>query len=415
MQLDINATQLERELQKLATFSDVPAPAVTRVVYTATDLAGRRFVKHLCTDAGLTVREDAAGNLFARWIGSEPELPAVGTGSHIDAIPNAGMYDGTAGVLGGLEAIRALQRAGFRPRRSVELLLFTAEEPTRFGIGCMGSRMLAGLLDASAGKKLRDPQGLTLDEARTMAGFAGGLETVALPNRYYSAFVEIHIEQGPVLEREGIDIGVVTNIAAPASMVVTVEGEGGHAGAVLMTERHDAFCAAAELALYIEAQAKSTGAVDTVATIGICDVFPAAVNSIPSRVRMTLDARDTDQARRDAMLAKVRDEAAGIGGRRGVRIQIEVLSSDAPATCDPQLVAALEKACVAQGKSYRRMVSRAYHDTLFMARVAPVTMLFIPCRNGVSHRPDEFASTEAIADGAAVLAETLAVLSMAPS
>jgi ureidoglycolate amidohydrolase len=411
MQLEINSAQLQQELDKLSRYSDVPAPAVTRVVYTATDLAGRRYVKHLCTEAGLAVREDAAGNTFARWTGSAPELPAVGTGSHIDAIPNAGMYDGTVGVLGGLEAIRALQRVGFRPRRSIELLLFTAEEPTRFGIGCMGSRLLAGVLEPSVGARLRDPQGHTLDETRTMAGFEGLLTDVPLPSNYYSAFVELHIEQGPTLEREKIALGVVTNIAAPSSLNILIEGEGGHAGAVLMPVRHDAFCAAAEFALSVEAAANSTGAIDTVATIGICEVFPAAVNSIPSRVRMTLDVRDTDQQRRDSVLAQIEQSGRDIARRRGVRFTPELLNSDAPATCDPKLVDALAAACGTHGLSYQRMVSRAYHDSLFMARIVPVAMLFIPCRGGVSHRPDEYSSPEAIANGALVLAETLANLS----
>jgi ureidoglycolate amidohydrolase len=410
MQFQVNATQLENELEKLASYSDVPPPAVTRVVYSATDLAARRYVKHLCHDAGLAIREDAAGNTFARWMGDDPDLPAIGTGSHIDAIPNAGKYDGTVGVLGGLEAIRALQRAGFQPRRSIELLIFTAEEPTRFGVGCLGSRLLAGLLAASVGTRLRDPQGLTLDEARDLAGFTAPLTGVALAPGYYAGFIEMHIEQGPLLERGGIPLGIVTNIAAPASLNITIEGEGGHAGAVLMPGRHDAFCAAAELALAVEAAAKSTGAIDTVATIGMCEVFPGAVNSIPSRVRLSLDVRDTDEARRDGALAAIEKACDAIAQRRGVRIQSDLLNSDAPATCDAKLIEALSRACDAQELGYQRMVSRAYHDSLFMARVVPVAMLFIPCRAGVSHRPDEYAAPEAIANGARVLAEVLTQL-----
>ncbi len=411
MQLQINSARLQQELEKLASYSDVPSPAVTRVVYSVTDLAGRRFFKHLCRDAALDVREDAAGNTFARWTGTDPELPAIATGSHIDAIPNAGMYDGTVGVLGGLEAIRALQRAGFRPRRSIELVCFTAEEPTRFGIGCMGSRLLAGVLDASAGTRLRDPQGLSLDDVRALAGFTDPLSSVAVAPGHYASFVELHIEQGPLLERQNLAIGIVTNIAAPASVNVVIEGEGGHAGAVLMPDRHDAFCAAAELCLHLESAAKSTGAIDTVATIGICEVFPGAVNSIPSRVRVTLDVRDTDQARRDSVLASIQSCCEVIAGRRGVRIQSDLLNSDAPAICDPTLVDALARACDVQGLGYQRMVSRAYHDSLFMARIVPVAMLFIPCRAGISHRPDEYASPEAIANGALALAEMLADLS----
>jgi len=411
MQFQVNAAQLQNELDKLATYSDVPSPAVTRIVYSDADLAARRYVKQLCRDARLEVREDAAGNTFARWIGDAPGLPAIGTGSHIDAIPNAGMYDGTVGVLGGLEAIRALQRAGFRPRRSIELLIFTAEEPTRFGIGCPGSRLLAGLLGESDGTRLRDSQGRTLDELRTAAGFSGPLSSVALVPGCYAGFVELHIEQGPLLERAGIPCGIVTHIAAPASLNITIEGEGGHAGGVLMPGRHDAFCAAAELALAVEAAAKSTGAIDTVATIGICEVFPGAVNSIPSRVRLTLDVRDTEAARRDSVLSSIRKASESIAENRGVRIQSDLVNSDAPAACDARLIETLSRACEAQGLSYQRMVSRAYHDSLFMARLAPVAMIFIPCRAGVSHRPDEYASPRAIANGVRVLAETLAELS----
>jgi N-carbamoyl-L-amino-acid hydrolase len=412
MRLEINSGQVQQELEKLASFSDVPNPAVTRIVYSATDLAARRYVKKLCRNAELGIREDAAGNTFARWEGSEPELPAIATGSHIDAIPNAGMYDGTVGVLGGLEAIRALQRAGFRPRRSIELVIFTAEEPTRFGIGCMGSRLMAGAMDPAAGTRLRDPQGQSLDEARAWAGFTDSLTSVALAPGYYAAFVELHIEQGPLLERNGTAIGVVTSIAAPASLNIIIEGEGGHAGAVLMPQRHDAFCAAAELALAVEASAKATGAIDTVATIGICEVFPGAVNSIPSRVRLSLDVRDTDETRRNGVLTSVQTSCEAIAARRSVRIQADLLNSDAPATCDPRLVETLVRGCQAQGLSYECMVSRAYHDSLFMARIVPVAMLFIPCRGGVSHRPDEYSSPEAVANGALVLAETLANLSV---
>jgi ureidoglycolate amidohydrolase len=342
--LTIDGARLQSELERLATFSEAPPPAVTRVVFTETDLSAREYVKSLARAAQLAVREDSAGNMFARWTGTEPSLPAVGTGSHIDAIPNAGRFDGTVGVLGGLEAIRALQSSGFQPRRSIELVMFTAEEPTRFGIGCLGSRLLAGGLDASAGQRLRDQQGRTLDQVRTEAGFAGSLDSVRLAPGTYSAFIELHIEQGPVLEIEGIPIGVVTTIAAPASLRVTVEGEGGHARAVLMSDRRDAFLAAAEIALAAEAAAKNTGAIDTVATAGVCEIFPGAVNSIPSRATMMLDIRDTDGVRRDTIIRAIETESREISARRGVKIVAETINADDPAICDARLVAALEAA-----------------------------------------------------------------------
>lgn len=407
----IDRDRLIAELGTLAGFSDAPAPAVTRVVFTDTDLRARAYLKGLCEDASLLVREDAVGNTFARWIGEEPELAAVATGSHIDAIPNAGRYDGTVGVLGGLEAIRALARAGFRPRRSIDLAIFTSEEPTRFGIGCLGSRFLAGLFDDSAGERLKDTDGLTLNDARATAGYGGSLSSVPLPKSAYSAFVELHIEQGPLLERDRIAIGVVTAIAAPASLRVIVEGEGGHAGAVLMPDRRDAFLAAAEIALAVESAARGTGSPDTVGTVGVCDVFPGAVNSVPSRVRIEIDVRDIDLGRRDGVLAAIQRACDEIATRRRVRVRIEPLNADPPATCAPEVIDAISAACQARGLRHERMISRAYHDSLFMSRLAATGMIFIPCRGGVSHRPDEYASPEAIADGTAVLADTLARLS----
>ena len=408
--MNINPELLTRELDTLASFSDTLAPAVTRIVFSESDLAARRWFKGLCIESGLMVREDAVGNTFARWGGSEPELSAIGTGSHIDAIPHSGKYDGTVGVLGGLEAIRALQRSGFRPRRSLEVLMFTSEEPTRFGIGCLGSRLLSGALDAKADQRFQDKQGHTLGNVRAQAGFSGSLDNVRLPKSYYEAFVELHIEQGPLLERDGVPLGVVNAIAAPASSRITIEGEGGHAGAVLMPARRDAFLAACELALAIERAAKSSGSVDTVGTVGVCDVFPGVVNGIPSRVCIETDVRDIDLGRRDLVLSEIEEAGREIGARRGVSIQSETINADAPCLCAPRVVDVLRDACRSQSLPFQYMVSRAYHDSLFMSRIAPTAMLFIPCRNGVSHRPDEYASPEAIATGVRVLAETIRTL-----
>lgn len=410
MNIKIDQNLLSHDLQTLSAISEAPAPAVTRVVFSSTDLHGRDFVKHLCVQAGLAVREDPVGNTFARWPGADPDLPPVATGSHIDAIPNAGMYDGTVGVLGGLEAIRALARSGYRPRRSIELIIFTAEEPTRFGIGCLGSRLMGGVLDPSAGESLTDKEGQTLNEVRRAARFVGPLSEVLLKPGHYSAFVELHIEQGPILEKKQLDIGVVAAIAAPASLRMWIEGEGGHAGAVLMPDRRDAFLATAEIALAIEAAAKATGSRDTVATTGVCDVFPGAVNSIPSRVHLAVDARDIDLTRRDSVLRRIAAASEEIAMRRGVTVRTETLNADAPAQCSPVVVDVLERACTTQQASYERMISRAYHDSLFMSAIAPTAMIFIPCRGGVSHRPDEYSSPEAIAKGALILAEALAEL-----
>ncbi len=411
MKLEIDQQLLTAEIDALAAISDAEPPAVTRIVFTPTDLKARAWVISRCKEAGLAVRQDATGNIFARWNGADPTAPAVGTGSHIDAIPNAGKYDGVVGVLGGLEAIRALQRSGFRPKNSIELLVFATEEPTRFGIGCLGSRLLSGTLSAEGAARLKDHDGESVDEVRRKAGFNGNLQDVKLPKGYYKGFVELHIEQGPLLERAKTSLGIVKSIAAPASLRISIEGVGGHAGGVLMPDRKDALCAAAELILAVENAARSSGAADTVATVGVCDVFPGAVNSIPSQVRITLDIRDTDRARRDGVMQTIERASQTVAAKRQVSMQPEFLNADAPADCAPEVREALASSCRERGLPFLEMVSRAYHDSLFISRIAPTGMLFIPCRNGYSHRPDEYAAPEDIARGALVLAESLAKLS----
>jgi N-carbamoyl-L-amino-acid hydrolase len=411
MKLLIDRERLLTEIETLAGYSDAEAPAVTRIVFTATDLKARAWIISRFEESGLEIRQDAIGNIFARWVGSDSRAPAVGTGSHIDAIPNAGKYDGVVGVLGGLEAIRALRRGGFRPKSSIELVVFTSEEPTRFGVGCLGSRLLSGTLSPEKANTFSDGDGHSVDGVRRGAGFSGELCDVKLPGNYYRAFVELHIEQGPLLERQSVRLGIVSRIAAPASLRIVVEGSGGHAGGVLMPDRKDALCAASEIILAIENAARDTGEVDTVATVGVCEVFPGAVNSIPSRVNLAADIRDTSLARRDEVMQTIERALRTVAERRQVSVQCQLLNADAPADCASKVIEALAESCRELEFPYLSMVSRAYHDSLFMSRIAPAGMLFIPCHKGYSHRPDEYASPADIARGALVLAHTLAKLS----
>ena len=405
--LRVDRDGLSREIDALALISSAPAPVVTRILFSEADLRARAFIRNRARASGLSVREDAVGNLFARWEGSDPAAAAVGTGSHTDAIPNAGRFDGVVGVLGGFAALDALRHSGFTPRRSLEVLMFTAEEPTRFGLGCLGSRLLAGSLSPDQALSLRDPEGRSLEDLRRTAGCGGGIESVRLPAGFYHSFVELHIEQGPVLEKEGVPIGIVTSIAGPSSYRLTLHGEGGHAGAVLMPLRHDASLAAAEIALAVERAARESGSPDTVGTAGSWRIEPNAVNSVPNRAVLEIDLRDTRMETRDKALAEIRRAAAEACARRGVRLEFDAINADPPAAGDPRAIAIAEQASAALGLRSLRMVSRAYHDSLFMARVCPTTMIFIPCRNGWSHRPEEYASPEAIAAGAEVLAHTL--------
>lgn len=401
----IQIQRLSTEIDELARFSSHPSPAVTRVLFSKEDMAARGWLKSRFSDAGLKVCDDAVGNVFARWEGSRPALTPFGTGSHIDAIPNAGKFDGVIGVLGALESVRALQADGFQPARSLDIIMFTAEEPTRFGLGCLGSRLLGGAIDPGVASGLTDGEGNTLDSLRSQCGFDGSLESVRLGEGAYAGFVELHIEQGPLLERGGVQIGAVEKIAALAAFRICITGEGGHAGAVLMPDRHDAGLAAAEIALAVERASLETDSPDTVGTTGVFKIHPGAINSVPCHATLEIDLRDTDIDARAAAEASVRRAAVEIAARRGVEIIWETINSDPPAICAPELVGIIESAAQQRGFSCHQMISRAYHDSLFMARVCPTAMIFVPCRNGWSHRPDEYVAPGDLERGVAVLAD----------
>ncbi|KAM1087104.1 hypothetical protein ACFX2B_012522 [Malus domestica] len=415
--LSVETQSLQKQIDELSTYSDTPAPSVTRVLYTEKDVLARRFIKNLMGLSGLSVREDAVGNIFGRWEGYNPDLSAVATGSHIDAIPYSGKYDGVVGVLGAIEAINVLKRSGFKPKRSLEVILFTSEEPTRFGISCLGSRLMAGIEAlANALKTTVDGQNVSFLDAAGSAGYTkheDALLSVFLKKESYSGFVELHIEQGPILEEEGISIGIVTAIAAPASIKVEFEGNGGHAGAVLMPNRNDAGLAAAELALAVEKHVLESGSVDTVGTVGILELHPGAINSIPSKSHLEIDTRDIDEERRNIVIEKIHRSAIAIASKRGVSLsEFKIINQDPPAISDKSIIEAMKASSKELNLTYKFMISRAYHDSLFMARVSPMGMIFIPCYKGYSHKPEEYASIQDISNGVRVLALTLAKLSL---
>lgn len=414
--LVVDTRTLQKQIDELSSFSDTPAPSVTRILYSQNDILARRYIKNLMALAGLSVREDAVGNIFGRWDGSA-DLGPVGTGSHIDAIPYSGKYDGVIGVLGAIEAINVLKSSGFEPKRSLEVILFTSEEPTRYGISCLGSRLLAGSEELEKTLKTTvDGQNISFFDSARFAGYAkdqDDLTSVFLKKGSYSAFIELHIEQGPLLEDEGVPIGIVTAIAAPASIKVNFEGNGGHAGAVLMPQRNDAGLAAAELALAVEKHVLESGSIDTVGTVGILELHPGAINSIPSKAHLEIDTRDVNEKRRNTVIEKIHQSAMSIAKNRGVELsEFRIVNQDPPAISDKSIIKAMEAASNELNLPHKLMISRAYHDSLFMARISPMGMIFIPCYKGISHKPEEYSSIEDIENGIKVLALTLAKLSL---
>jgi len=415
--LDVDPAAVAAQIEALGELSDTAPPAITRVLYSANDVRARNYVKQLMREAGLAVREDAVGNIYGRLEGRDPSLPAVVSGSHTDAIPHSGKYDGVLGVLGAIEALRAVKAAGHVPERSLEALMFASEEPTRFGLSCIGSRAMCGRLDADYLDSLSDANGTTFLSAARAAGYGSAamptkdmLADAFVPKGGIHAFVELHIEQGPLLEEKELDIGVVTAIAAPASVSMDFQGNGGHAGALLMPYRRDAGLAAAELALAVESEAYGTGVIDTVATTGVLEVHPGAVNSVPRQAHVEIDVRDIDEERRDSVLGNIIRHAEAISARRGVEMSHKIINQDPPAPCASHVVDAVQESADELGFTSMKMVSRAYHDALFMAQIAPTGMIFIPCKGGVSHRPDEYSSPEDMARGIKALALTMAKL-----
>ncbi|MGE4548751.1 MAG: M20 family metallo-hydrolase, partial [Intestinibacillus sp.] len=330
------------------------------------------------------------------------------TGSHIDTVPNAGMFDGMAGVVAGMEAVRLLQERGATLRRSLTVVVYMSEEPTRFGLSCLGSRILAGDLTAERTASLRDAEGNSLYEMLDRLGFVPNhfKNVVKKPGEVY-AFIELHIEQGNRLEKLRKPIGLVTAICAPTNLTVTVTGEQSHAGGTSMEDRRDAMMASAEISLLLEhlAQEASRLGSYTTGTVGLLQNIPGAVNVIPGKTIFSIDIRGVDFAVKDRMLAELRGGISEIARRRGITADLALENHDRPMICDSHVLDILRDAC---GETpYAEVISGAYHDSLFVSRFVPTAMLFVPSRGGISHSPEEWTDFVDIARGADILADAL--------
>ena len=400
--------RLDDRIAQLAEINDERTGAgITREVYTESYTRSVQLVSGWMSQAGLVTREDAAGNLFGRLEGTDPSLPALLTGSHFDTTLDAGRYDGVVGVLGAIESV---ERLADRPRRSIEVIGFAGEEP-RFGAGCVGSRAMIGALSRDDLDRMLDRNGISMAAAMRSVGLdPDALAQARIDPAAYCGHLELHIEQGPELEAAGISVGVVERIAAPHDLRVTFTGMARHAGSTPMAARRDAFIAACEVALAVEARARSSRSGTTVGTVGVVRVEPGAVNVIPGRVTIDIDIRDSDLAARTDVVDGVLAEIGAVGERRGVEVEIETTVHDLPAACAPEIVAAVRGACENQEISWQAMTSGAYHDAMVLGAQLPMGMIFIPSRGGLSHHPDEYTAPEELELGVRVLAGALRTL-----
>lgn len=395
--LRINADRLWNSLMELATIGATPKGGVKRLTLTDVDRRARDLFTRWAREAGLAVEVDGVGNIFARRAGTDAALAPVAMGSHLDSQPSGGKFDGAYGVMAGLEVLRTLNDAGIRTRAPMEVVSWTNEEGSRFTPVMMGSGVFAGAFTLAHVRAQKDLEGVAVGEALTAIGYAG----TAQPHRL-GAYFEAHIEQGPVLENEGKTIGVVLGALGQRWYDVTVSGQDAHAGPTPMELRRDALIGASRLVLEVNRIAKAFPDYAR-GTVGFMQVQPNSRNVIPGEVRTTVDFRNAKAATLDAMCEELQRAARAIERECKVAIDLRENVYFKPCEFDPGAVAGVREAARALGHSHRDIVSGAGHDAVYVARVAPTAMIFIPCEGGISHNEIESATPADLAAGCNVL------------
>ena len=409
--LPLDANRLWADVMALADITD-PARPYTRRSFTPLFLEGRAWLARRFAEAGLTTRIDTVGNLIGRLEGTNPALGVIAVGSHSDTVPSGGRFDGIAGVATGLEIVRALRQSGTRLNHTIEIIDFLAEEPSEYGLSCVGSRGMTGSLDSKM-LVLTEPSGETLREGLRRVG--GDPDRLAEAKREdIRAFLELHIEQGIVLESRSLDVGIVTSIVGIRRIEVVFQGEADHAGTTPINLRHDALVAAANTVAAVRRLAEQlAGETEDyfVATVGILTVEPSASNIVPGRCRLVVDARTTNPVLTKRFVESLDRESAAFAAAAQVsRTAFETLSDGPPVACDADLRAALRQGAQDLGLSEIDLPSGAGHDAAFMSRISRCAMVFVPCRKGKSHAPEEWADRDAIAAGAAVIFQAVRAL-----
>jgi N-carbamoyl-L-amino-acid hydrolase len=407
----INADRLWNRIEALSRFTD-PEKPWTRRAFDIQFARGRAWLAEEFKAAGLSVEVDAGGNLIGSTPGTGRGLGALVAGSHSDTVPAGGRFDGILGLLAALEAAQSIREQKISLVHPLNVVDFLAEEPSDFGISCIGSRSWAGVLTASdLARSL--PSNVTLASAIDSVGGSAERLGKAIRNQdSVSAYVEVHIEQGLVLAERKAEIGIVTAIVGIRRHEVTIEGRADHAGTTPMSLRRDALVGAAAFIRAVEELARLRPSENPylVATVGKMSVEPNAVNAVPGSVTMILETRSTDEAALLQFEQGLWRRIEGELGDRGLRLTRSLLSQTLPTACSPLIQSTIEQASTAAGFTSARLPSGAGHDGVFLARIAPMGMIFVPCREGRSHAPEEWAEPVDCANGARVLAETLVLL-----
>lgn len=405
----ISSQRLKEQLAHLQTLTTPEGKGINRLAFSDTDWQGRAYLMSLMREAGLFLRTDAFGNVIGHRAGKNEALPAIMCGSHGDSVPEGGNYDGIVGILAGIEVARSMQEDGFINDRPLEIVLFMCEESSRFNSATLGSKAMRGHLAEQDLRRLRDKKGNTLYDVLKERD----LKPEQLASAFYTgpltAFLEIHIEQGKVLEHEQLQLGVVTGIAAPTRLKIHFHGNADHSGATPMHLRHDGLCAAAETILAVEriASVPTPETSSVVGTVGVVEATPGALNVVPGEVTIGIDIRSISPEKKEAAAKAVREQTEKICRQRNIPYTIEELNDDPPVKLDPRMVEFLSQCCREQGKRYKQMPSGAGHDAMHWAGYTPTGMLFLPCKNGISHNPAESATLEDITGATQVLDQAI--------
>jgi beta-ureidopropionase / N-carbamoyl-L-amino-acid hydrolase len=409
--ITVNSDRLWSRIETLSHFTD-PAKPWTRRAFDSQFAQGRAWLAEEFKGAGLAVEVDVGGNLIGRTPGTGRGLGALAAGSHSDTVPSGGRFDGMLGLLAALEAAQSIREQKVSLVHPLEVVDFLAEEPSDFGISCVGSRSWAGVLTASDLARSLPSKGTLASAIDSVGGRAEQLGKAIRSQDSVAAYVELHIEQGLVLAERKAEIGVVTAIVGIRRHEVTVEGRADHAGTTPMSLRRDALVGAAGFIRAVDelARLRPSESAYLVATVGKLSLEPNAINAVPGSVRMILETRSTDETALLQFEQELWRQAEGELNDRGLRLTRSLLSQTLPTACSPLIQSTIEEACVAAGFSNTRLPSGAGHDGVFVARIAPMGMIFVPCREGRSHAPEEWAEPSDCGNGARVLAETLILL-----
>jgi hydantoinase/carbamoylase family amidase len=366
---------------------------------------------HLMRQAGLNIQIDAIGNIFGRFDGGDPRAPVVMAGSHLDTVIHGGKYDGPVGVIGALEAVRTIRENRIPVRAPLEVVCFVGEESSRFGFSTLGSSLVAGEVRPRDLKNAVDQQGTRLEAVLASFGITGrNLNKLRRDPRRIKAYLELHIEQGPILEAKGKRIGLVTSIAAPSRFRIIFEGRADHSGTTPMEMRKDALVAAAELIEYVETVCRQYSSMEkgrVVGTVGALQIEPGVINAVPGRAELSVDIRSTSAQAKARVARMVKERARAIGRKRNIGVKVLTIREESPVPLDPRLLEVTRQICQERGVDYEIMPSGAGHDAMQMAKIAPAAMIFVPSKRGISHNPLEWTAPEDIALGAQLLMETL--------